>query len=370
MRQRGRRGQHERGERRERCAQHQHNDQTDQQRRQRRLEHIRNHRVKFELAVRELLNDIRAETFTGFRRIEQTGEAAEHIAAAGDDQAENSRDHETALDILFVADCIEFVRHLRQSPCAERGQDDNAEQVDRIRAEQRCELAVRHSGDRFQHIDRCAEAAVVIEDADHNCGDADEHNHALNEVIDRCCGVAAEDDIDRAQHGHCDHDILIGVRGGEVECHCEQARETVVDRCGVGDHEQEDDDRSRRFERGAAVALHEEIRHGLCIEMLGHQAGALAQHRPRERSADQRIADADPCGGDAVAPAELSGIADEHDRGKICGAECECGHPRADLVAAEDEVIDAFGLSGGDDADQDHDGSIDHHNDHCDDLRS
>ena len=61
-------------------------------------------------------------------------------------------------------------------------------------------------------------------------------------------------------------------------------------------------------------------------------------------------------------------VADEHDRGEIGGAECECGHPRTDLVAAEDEVIDTFGFLRCDQTDCHHDGGIDHNDDQRDDL--
>ena len=104
--------------------------------------------------------------------------------------------------------------------------------------------------------------------------------------------------------------------------------------------------------------------------MLGHQAGALAEHSPCEQCADDGVSDAAPDGGNAVAPTELSGVADEDDGGEVSGAEAECCHPRTDFIAAEDEVIDTFGFARGDHADGDHQDGIKHDDHQCDDLRS
>ena len=78
--------------------------------------------------------------------------------------------------------------------------------------------------------------------------------------------------------------------------------------------------------------------------MLGHDAGAAAQHSPGQQRTQQGVADAGPGGGDAVFPAELAGIAHEHHRGEIRGAVSEGGQPGADAPAAQDKAVDVGGV--------------------------
>ena len=63
--------------------------------------------------------------------------------------------------------------------------------------------------------------------------------------------------------------------------------------------------------------LAEEIGHGACIQMLGHDPGASAQDVPREEGSYKGVAKPRPGRGQAEVPAELSGISHEYDRRKI-----------------------------------------------------
>ena len=51
--------------------------------------------------------------------------------------------------------------------------------------------------------------------------------------------------------------------------------------------------------------------------MVRHEARAAAQNDPCEQGTDESIADADPGRGDAELPAELAGVANEDNGGKV-----------------------------------------------------
>ena len=64
-------------------------------------------------------------------------------------------------------------------------------------------------------------------------------------------------------------------------------------------------------------ALAEELRHGGGVQVLCHDPGAAPQDRPGQKGSDYSVPDADPGGGNAEAPAELTGIAHKDYRRKI-----------------------------------------------------
>ena len=90
--------------------------------------------------------------------------------------------------------------------------------------------------------------------------------------------------------------------------------------------------------------------------MLGEQLGALAEDEPREEAADNGVADAYPCAGEAELPPKLSGIANEDYGAEIAGAEGEGCEPRAYAASAEHEAINAAGLLTGIESYAYHDG--------------
>ena len=138
-------------------------------------------------------------------------------------------------------------------------------------------------------------------------GDTDQHDQTLNEIVDRGCHVAADDDVDTCENCHRDHaDGVVNIEG-----HTEQSGKTVVQGCGVRDHEDESDNGSRDLEILAAETLSEEFGHCSGIQMLRHDPCASAEDPPCQEGADQRVADSGPCGGDAVFPTELTCVPDE-----------------------------------------------------------
>ena len=108
------------------------------------------------------------------------------------------------------------------------------------------------------------------------------------------------------------------------------------------------------------------LRHCLCAQGLRHDTGAFSQNYPCQRTAQQRIAHADPCGRYAVAPAKLSGISDENDCGKIGCAISEGGQPRAYVSSAQHEIIDRLRLLGRVYADAHHNCNINDDHPDCD----
>ena len=142
---------------------------------------------------------------------EQPVKAAQQVRTAGNDQGKNSRDHSTLFDVVFTLDGVELMYHLRQSPCAERSQYYNTQQVQRVGTE----YGVQGVGLSVDfNLSQCSQSrsqtALILNGTDHNSGDADEHNNALNEVVDRSCRVAAQNDIDRGQQCHDNNDDFIG----------------------------------------------------------------------------------------------------------------------------------------------------------------
>ena len=123
----------------------------------------------------------------------------------------------------FVLDGVELLYHLRQTPCAKAGQDDNAEQVERVGTKERSKDARLRRGCRIgnlcQTVDRFHKAALAHQHSGNDNRNAKQHDDALNKVIDGGCHVAACDDVNRGQNRHeNDTDGVVN-----VECHAEQA---------------------------------------------------------------------------------------------------------------------------------------------------
>ena len=281
-------------------------------------------------------------------------EAAEEVAAARDHQRKERGDDRAAQDGGLVFDGVKLLRHLRQAPGAQRGQDDHAEQVQRVRPQEGGERAGRGGyrgvGHRRQLLQRLGQAAELGQggrDDGHNAG---EHDDALDKVVHHGGHVAARNDVDGREHSHEENaDRVVNVKG-----HGKQARQAVVQRGGIGDQKQEDDERRAGAEGRAAIPLVEKIRHGFALKVLRHHAGAPAKDGPGHVGADERVSEADPGGGDAVFPAELPGIAHENDRGKVGGAVGKGRKPRPHRPRAQHKAVHVAGVPAAVEADGDH----------------
>lgn len=174
-------------------------------------------------------------------------------------------------------------------------------------------------------------------------------------------------DIHAGEHRHNnDAQGVVDVKG-----HAEQAAQAVVQAGGVGDEEDEDDDRGGDLQGLAAKALAKKLGHGGAVQVLGHDAGAAAQHGPGQQGAQQGVADARPGGGDAIFPAELSGVAHKDHSGKIGRAIGEGGEPRAHRAPAQHKAVYVGGMLAAVKADAHHhgeehqqQGDLDNHMDH------
>ena len=99
---------------------------------------------------------------------------------------------------------------MRKTPGAEGGQDDDEEQEDGIGAQEggvsalelrtgACDSGcLRELGNGF------GKAALTVEHSEDYGDDAEDHDNALNEIVDRRCHIAADNDVDACQHGHGD----------------------------------------------------------------------------------------------------------------------------------------------------------------------
>ena len=79
--------------------------------------------------------------------------------------------------------------------------------------------------------------------------------------------------------------------------------------------------------------------------MLGHNTGTAAKDNPCEQGTDERIANTDPGGSKTIFPAELSGIADEDNSGKIRGTISKRSQPWTNRASAKDKAIDIGGVA-------------------------
>ena len=88
--------------------------------------------------------------------------------------------------------------------------------------------------------------------------------------------------------------------------------------------------------------------------MLRHNTGTPAKDNPCQHGADDGVSKADPGGGYAVFPAELSGITDKNNGGEIGSAVSKGGEPGADAPAAQNKTVYISGVFPAVESDKDH----------------
>ena len=140
---------------------------------------------------------------------EQTTETAKEITSTRHHEGEDGGDDGAAADGRLVGDGVELTHHLGQSPCAERCQDYHTKQTKWCRTKPRGEVACLEIGEEprlvFQvvcrrycltHLVHCLhESALTIEHNRDYGSDTEEHDDALNEVVDGSGLISTEDDI-------------------------------------------------------------------------------------------------------------------------------------------------------------------------------
>ena len=264
----------------------------------------------------------------------EPAEAAEEVAAAGDDDREEGRDDGALFDVALVLDGVELADHLRQAPRPERGQYDDEEQEKRLRAEEGGVLPAPVGAGRERGYRR-HEPAVVAEHRAYDGRDADQHYYALYEVVERGRHVAADDDVYAREDGH-DYDADSVIDAGESRV--EEPREAVIEGGGIGDEENEGYGGGRDLQPPRVKSRSEEVGHRARSEVLGHDPRAPAEDYPGEQRADEGVSEAYPRRGDAEGPAELTRVADEDDGGEVGRAEGEGAQPGSHVPRAEDEA--------------------------------
>ena len=106
---------------------------------------------------------------------------------------------------MFILYGIEFAHHLRKSPCSERSQYYNKKQAEGVRSEERrectgiCALFI-YSGKACYCFGK---TSVSIQNGGNDSYNAEQHDYALYEIIDRGGHVTAYYDIYAGQHRHC-----------------------------------------------------------------------------------------------------------------------------------------------------------------------
>ena len=150
---------------------------------------------------------------------------------------------------------------------------------------------------------------MAVKNGQNDDHDTDQHNDALHEIIVDSSCVAAHKDVYAGEDRH--HAYAVDVR--DTEGHLEQVGEAVVDRCCVRNQKNENDGRSNDLERFRVISALKVCRHSCRVHMFRHDACSSTEDDPGEQRTDDSVADTDPCRRKTVSPAELAGVADEHD---------------------------------------------------------
>ena len=250
QRQGGAGGQHQTGQGGHGCGKHQHHHNTDEHRRQ-----LRQHGGDDGIIVAGGLHGLGGGE-------NQPTKAAQEIAATRHDQGEDGGNDHALGDGLFIFDGVELLHHLRKTPGSKAGQQHHACQTAGIRTKEGGEgaggIGNRRVGDFAQLLNGFGNAAVISSHRNNHGDDAENHNDALDKVVDGSGHITAHDDINGRQHRHGDDaNRVINVKG-----HAKQSAQAVIQGCGVGNQENEDDRRGGQLQFFAVEALMEELGHG------------------------------------------------------------------------------------------------------------
>ena len=184
--------------------------------------------------------------------------------------------------------------------------------------------------------DGLGEPPLRLQNRDDDGRDADEHDDALQKVVDDRGHVTTKNNVYAGHDGHADDAPLVG----HAERHREQTRQAIVDRCGVGDEEHEDDGSRGNAQALALVAFAEELGHRRGLESLRDLTCARTENPPGKQAADHGVANTRPGRGHAVLPTKLASVADEDDGAEVGGAVGEGRKPRTDVTTTENEAVD------------------------------
>ena len=158
-------------------------------------------------------------------------------------------------------------------------------------------------------LERLCETTLAVQHHSNDGDDAAQHDDALNEVVDGCSLVAAQNHIDSRKQCHDDDTVLIR----DAETHVEEFRDTAIHTCCIGNEEYESNDGSRNAQSLITETCAEEVWHGARLDMLSHQFCTTTQDEPCQKRTDNGIADTNPRTGKTILPAELTCITDKYD---------------------------------------------------------
>ena len=231
---------------------------------------------------------------------EQATETAKEITSTRHHEGEDGGDDGAAADGRLVGDGVELTHHLGQSPCAERCQDYHTKQTKWCRTKPRGEVACLEIGEEsrlvFQvvcrrycltHLVQCLhESALTVEHNRDYGSDTEEHDDALNEVVDGSGLISTEDDIYGSEQCHDDGAILVGY----AESHLKEFGYSHIHSCGIWNKKNKGDDGCHHAKPLVGVSRTEEVGHGAALYVLCHQFCASSKHYPCQQRTDDGIA--------------------------------------------------------------------------------
>ena len=186
-------------------------------------------------------------------------------------------------------------------------------------------------------------------------GHPHQHDNALDKIRLQGGGITAQHHHGHGRQGDDHHaDPLV-----HLEQHRTDAGQPLIDRGGVGQQEDEDDEGGEQLHRGTDEPLVEKLRHGFDFHPAGGRPGTPRQHQPSQQGTEHRVADAGQNAPQAISPASAARVADEHHRREIRGAIGQGGGPGAGVPAADGELPHTVGMPAADQANDQHERKID-----------
>ena len=281
--------------------------------------------------------------------------------AHGDDHPDRA-DAAGDLELLTVLDGHEVVQDMGHAEVAEapghRGHDGNKAVLAGLRALDRGigkEAQIAGHGFGVFHDRTPAADRVNAEDEDHKEGDR--HHDGLDQARDRgsqetAHGAVADDDRRGDQHG-----AQIVHVGEEVGKELAAGREAGS---GVGDKEDDDDQRRNALDQTALVAeaMGEKVGDRDRAQLLGIAAQALGHDQPVQVGA-KRKADHRPGGVSKAAEISQTGHAHQQPAAHVRGLRAHGNDHGAQLAAAQIEIAGGLVAFGVDRADRQHADQVD-----------
>ena len=143
----------------------------------------------------------------------------------------------------------------------------------------------------FLHLVNCLDkTSLAVEHHSDDGDDASEHDNALDEVVDGCGLITAQNHIDGSEECHEDDAVFVW----NAEAHVEKFGDSAIDTSRVGNEEHESDDGRSDAQSLIGKSGAEKVWHGARVDVLGHQFGATTEDNPCKERTNDGVANTNP----------------------------------------------------------------------------